>query len=461
LLSRILQWKEIKPVVLLTLGFIVSRIVFRIAGVVFYGEFVKRLWQLIDVELLKTSLLESLYYSHAQPPLFNLLSGIILKVFPFNYSLAFHFVFLIMGWINVLLIYFCLRKLKLNTVVSGIVAFVFMLLPSVVLYENLYSYTYVNLFLLTLSIYLLLKFSHEQNLTNWILFCTTLSLLVLLRSFYHLAWLIVLIGSASIFFRAAFSFKKLFVSALLPAAFVLIWLIKNWILFGAFTTSIWMGMNLARIMPPTTSIGQIGPFKPIHTYPLENSSSEFPSVKLLHEEYKTNSGFVNYYHIDYISLSNQFKRDVMVEIEANPFTYLAHVKDAYIIYFSPACHAPFIDGNYRHINRYSSVVNLDFSGYKKFKRDRFSPGDALPVFLLHFILLVGLIYCFRKSLFSENEKPAVCIMILMLAYAVIIGNFLEYGENNRFRFEHMTIFLLLFSKTAHVIWEKLSKRMIA
>jgi hypothetical protein len=460
LLTWSLKWKETKPVFLLTVGFIISRVVFRIAGVVFYGEFVKRLWQSIDVELLKTSFLESLYYSHAQPPLFNLVSGIVLKIFPVHYSLIFHIIFLVIGWLNCLLIYFSLQRFKLGVTMSFVIAFGFTLLPSVVLYENLYSYTYINVFLLTLSIYLLLTFCDKGNaVTVWMLFCTTLCLLVLLRSFYHVVWLVSIVAIVLIFFYGkTFPFKKLFISALLPVVFVLAWLVKNWLLFGAFTTSTWMGMNLARIMPPATSIGHVGPFKPIHAYSLPNTSNDFPTVKLLHQEYKTNSGFVNYYHIDYISLSDQFKCDVIKEIKSNPLEYLDHVRSAFVIYFSPASHAPFIDENCQHINVYSSIINLNFSGYKKFKRNDFPGPRALPVLTLHFVLLIGLIFCFKKGLFQKKEALVIWIMILMLGYAMIIGNFFEYGENNRFRFEHLTIFILLLSKTAYTTTQKILGR---
>jgi hypothetical protein len=256
------------------------------------------------------------------------------------------------------------------------------------------------------------------------------------------------------FYNKTLPFKRLFISTLLPVCFVVAWLAKNWILFGAFTTSTWMGMNLARIMPPPTSIGKIGPFKPIHAYHLRDTSNDFPNVKLLHQQYKTNSGFVNYYHIDYISLSNQFQQDAIENIKSNPLEYLDRVGRAFIIYFSPASHAPFIDGNYQHISVYSSIVNLNFSGYEKFKRSDFSEWQALPILILHFVMLIGLIYCFRKRLFQKKETLVVWVMMFMLAYAMAIGNFFEYGENNRFRFEHITIFILLFSKIAYATTQK-------
>jgi hypothetical protein len=204
-------------------------------------------------------------------------------------------------------------------------------------------------------------------------------------------------------------------------------------------------------MPPSTPIGIIGPFKPIHDYPIVNPSGKYPSVKLLHQEYKTNSGFVNYYHIDYIDLSDRFKKDAVKEIYTRPFEYFSRVGNALVIYCNPSSHAPFIDKNYQHIKGYASLVNLNFTGYKKFKRDDFPFVQALPVFLLHLFLVVALIYCLKMRLFGAAETPVIWVMTFMLGYAMIVGVFFEYGENNRFRFEHLSVFVILFMKTLYTL----------
>jgi hypothetical protein len=456
--STFFRWHQYRHVYLLTITYLVSRIVFRFAGVVFYGEFVKRLWQAIDVELLKTSLIESLYYAHAQPPLFNLLSGIVLKIFPNHYDEVFHLLFLIIGWLNVLVIYFSLRKLKVSETFGFIVAIIFMMLPSVVLYENLYSYTYVNVFLLSFSIYLLLYFVDNRKIIYWFLFCSTLCCLVLLRSFYHVSWLVVIVAIALYFFRRERSFPRLVVVSIIPMLFVLGWLIKNLLLFGSFSTSTWVGMNLARVMPPTTELGKVGPFKSIDHYRNFKTCIDYADVKLLHEVYKSNSGFVNYFHIDYIQVSNAFAHDVFLEVRSDPVTYVRRVVSAFIIYCSPASHAPFIDKNYNHLSEYASVIDLNFTGYEKFEKEHFPVVQAIPILLLHLILVAALVYCFQKRLFTKETKFIVIVMMAIIGYSIIVGTLFEYGENNRFRFEHLTVFLLLLVKTVDTIYTSRFRR---
>ena len=52
--------------------FVVSRIAYFLAGVRFDITFFEWGWQCLDPELLTNRLLESCYYLHSQPPLFNL-----------------------------------------------------------------------------------------------------------------------------------------------------------------------------------------------------------------------------------------------------------------------------------------------------------------------------------------------------------------------------------------------------
>jgi hypothetical protein len=48
------------------------------AGVRFDSSPLAFCWQLVDPDLLRTRLLESLFYLHGQPPLFNLYLGVLL-----------------------------------------------------------------------------------------------------------------------------------------------------------------------------------------------------------------------------------------------------------------------------------------------------------------------------------------------------------------------------------------------
>ena len=62
--------------------FAVSRLAAWAAGVRFDASILTWYWQFLDVELLRHDLARSLWYLHAQPPLFNLFLGSVLKLAP-------------------------------------------------------------------------------------------------------------------------------------------------------------------------------------------------------------------------------------------------------------------------------------------------------------------------------------------------------------------------------------------
>ena len=53
------------------------------------------MWHFIDIELLKNKLLESVYYFHYQPPIFNLFLGIIHKQSLISPKLILQLIFLL------------------------------------------------------------------------------------------------------------------------------------------------------------------------------------------------------------------------------------------------------------------------------------------------------------------------------------------------------------------------------
>ncbi len=444
---------------IITLVFIATRFFIHGVGVNFRGQYIKRMWHSIDIVLLQTKLFESVFYSHAQPPLFNLFNGFILKLFPSHYPEVFHLLFLFIGWLACILIYRSLRLFNVSAWLSLTAGLYFMLSPVVILYENLYSYTYINVFLITLVIYLLLRFINNRKSIDWVLLWCSLSSIALIRSSYHLLWLFAIAFIFILLYdRKLILSKNYFVGMVIPISIVFGWYLKNQIVFGTFSSSTWLGMNMARIMPPKTLLGEIGPFKSAETYSMIEKNQAYPNVALLHNECKTNSGYINYFHIDYISIADQFKKEVFSEIKQNPLKYMEAVKNAGVLYFNPSTHSPFIDDNYSRIIPYASILNLDFSGYNRYQPNHFSLREAYPVLFLYILLMGMLVYCFYRNRFSNEEKIVVITLLFFLFYSLVVSSLFEFGENNRFRFETITVFLVLFTKTASTFWFSLKRR---
>src|SRR5262245_62172739 len=125
---------------LVVCGFLVSRAAFFAVGVRFDTSPLSYFWQLLDPELLRERLAQSLYYLHAQPPLFNLLVGIDLKLFPSHYGSAFQVFALALGVVFVLAVFELGLRLGIRCGVAAAVALLLSVSPSAVLYEDFLFY---------------------------------------------------------------------------------------------------------------------------------------------------------------------------------------------------------------------------------------------------------------------------------------------------------------------------------
>ena len=63
----------------LAASFAAAHLIYYALGVRFDNTSLAWYWQYLDPELLKSRLLESVFYMHSQPPLFNLFLGAVLK----------------------------------------------------------------------------------------------------------------------------------------------------------------------------------------------------------------------------------------------------------------------------------------------------------------------------------------------------------------------------------------------
>ncbi|MES2387281.1 MAG: hypothetical protein V4543_04725, partial [Bacteroidota bacterium] len=96
-----------RPLILLGLVFIISRILAYLAGVRFDSDtMLADTWQLADAKLLQTNLLQTIFYLNTQPPLFNLFVGLVLKIFPHSYNAFLHVVFVLLGALNGYCLYY-------------------------------------------------------------------------------------------------------------------------------------------------------------------------------------------------------------------------------------------------------------------------------------------------------------------------------------------------------------------
>ncbi len=199
-------------------------------------------WQYLDPQLLNEKLLESVFYMHSQPPLFNLFLGAVLKisgggsgfVFPGAYLAAGLTLYLSLFWLQV--------KLGVSRGVAFATSTLFMASPSFVLYEHWLFYTFPVAALITLSAFLFYELVTGRRTWAAVAFFATLFLICGVRHVFHLAYYVVV--AAALAFFCAGARRKVLLAAAVPFAVLFSFYAKNYALFGQFSASSWGGMYL-------------------------------------------------------------------------------------------------------------------------------------------------------------------------------------------------------------------------
>jgi 4-amino-4-deoxy-L-arabinose transferase-like glycosyltransferase len=267
-----------------TVLFAAARLLYGYLGLRFDASTFPQFMQFIDQELLANRLLESLWYYHANPPLLNLFTGLGIKLFGPNatavFAVCFHALGLVLAWC----VYLLTARLSGSRLAAGITSALLVFSPSFVLYENWFMYSFPTAVLLTVAAALLYRYV-RSGATRWaVAFFAVLATLLLLRSLYHLAWLVAvaLLLVATQWHRR----KQVLIAAAVPILVVGLWYGKNLYLFGTFSSSTWFGLGLSNIttqmitreeLRPLVERGELSQFALVSRYkqpsPLTDSRS--------------------------------------------------------------------------------------------------------------------------------------------------------------------------------------------
>ena len=147
-------------------AFIVSRFIFHRAGVRFDMTPLEWYWQYIDSPLLRTKLLESTFYLHSQPPLFNLFLGGVLKAFPGLEAAAFATVYRGLGLLLAGSMYLLMRGLRIRLWIALLLSLAFVTSPPCLYFENWLFYAYPLAVFLCLAALFLQRYARNQHVLN-------------------------------------------------------------------------------------------------------------------------------------------------------------------------------------------------------------------------------------------------------------------------------------------------------
>jgi len=450
------------------LAFLTSRVLFYWSGIRFDDRSLPWHWQFIDPYLLKTNLLESLYYLHSQPPFFNFFLGLILKLFPHDATLAFTFSYWMFGLTLGYSLFWIMTRLGVSDWLSMLLTILFIINPASVLFENYLFYTYLETLLLCLAAIFWMGFLKTGTFRDGFLCFLLLALLVLTRSLFHLLWFLVF--PVVLLLAQSEKRKKVVLVSLFPFLLAFSLYAKNGMLFGEFVSSSWLGMSFSKITTHKIAAeerqrlvteGMVSPlvlvplFRPIKAYRGFIPPWTPTGIAVLDQE-KKSTGFTNYNHIAYLEISKKYLKDALTVLHIHPEAFLKGQLHSYFYYFLPASDYVFLEDNRTHIRTYDRIFNLLVHGqYLMDDQPRLKEaGLGRKLLNISFFMVLGYSFFIFYGLFliirGLKRKPkdgffplTILFLWLNILYVTLVGNAFEVGENNRFRFLIDPFFIIL------------------
>jgi len=432
--------------------FLISRTIIFLFGVHLDYSALYKNWQYLDVTTLRTNIWTGVWFDHTQPPVFNLLLSAVLYGAGSWAPLAFSLIFKLISLVNALLLFSILRQTLSHPRLPLLFTLLYLLSPASIIFENELFYTSFISTLLLISCYFLLDLSKGIRTGNAIGFLLPLVLVALTRSMYHIGLLFILCTVVICYHWNARGARLLVTLSALSLVLVGSWYVKNYMLFRTFSTSSWMGMNLARnvfhdaVLTDSSRIETIEPFSNISVYDHFRSPQEEQQYKGLDDrdllqEFK-NDSFWNEKHVGYLRVSQAYMKASKQAIRTHPAAYLKNVLQSAIIFFAPATRYPPSEYQAAKIKYYDLVYSFNLSHFARGKQQR---RLALTLSALPKLLFYCFVF-FNIAQLTLREKKIPCLTLfttILIGYIFCVGSLFEHYENMRFRYEIEPLFLIL------------------
>jgi hypothetical protein len=456
----------------LTLAFAGSRVLYQLAGVSFDSSFLPLAQQHLELDHLEHRLLESVWYLHTQPPLFNLLLGLALKLSPFSLPTTMHLLYLALGWALMGMVYVLLRDLAVPRRAAVVVAIVICCGPTVVLYEHWPSYEYPLAVMVTGLAVASLRWARTGSV-KWLATAVTLgAACVATRALFSPIWLAGIVAVLVVARRPRLAWPA--VAAIgVPVLLVGGLMVKNLVLFDTPLLSSWGGWNLQRVtideLPDDVRQRLIadGTVTPMANIPVQLGLDHYatetepctpahPDIPVLADTHKRpipgspSTGWENFNNECYLPITREALDNAVAAGFAEPRNTARAWVGSFQIWAEPASLYAFVDVNRREIvdldRWYRQTVLADVpwnpivNTHAGFYLPLATPGGRWRMSLTVILGTIAAVALGGRSGWrlvrgrgSPRDAELAVIGFTVLA-VTLTGNLLEIGENNRFRF---------------------------
>lgn len=449
--------------------YVMSRIAAYVAGVRFDLSPMATSWQILDPVLLHHDLLESLLYMPGQPPLYNLLLGVVVKLSAllgggdFTTAALFRVVFSAMAIGTVLLLYGLLRRIGVRISIAAVIAALFMCSPALILYESIPYYTLMVLVLLAAIVWLFDACLRAFRPGYAVALFLAMAVLIYTRSLFQIEWFGVLLAYCMLVLPG--HRRAVLLAAALPFVLVVALYAKNFAVIGEFSTSDWMGMSLAKLT--TLKLDHAERKRLVDAgrmteLALDDKAFDIPEayegsvvkrpdtgIAVLDQRRKT-TDHINFNYLPYAKISSMARHDALVTIRTHPDVYLHSMGVAWLMFWRPSSDYPFLKANRDAIGPWARLYAKVIGGqpvYPDNPRFDLKPGTVgffiAAGYLLAALFGLGvLLRCAWRRRVSSLDATLIFVWLNVM-YVSVIGNMFEIDENQRFRFAINPLVLIL------------------
>jgi hypothetical protein len=459
---------RVRTATLLLATFAVSRAVYWLLGVRFDASAISGrqgtgLLQLLDVRLLRTDLASSIWHLHSQPPLFNLYCGVLLHLPAGSRAPVAWLSFMGIGLLLVASTHQLLRELGATSFVATAVAVLVAVSPTYELYENFLFYAYPSAAFLTASGWMCARFLRTRQLRWGVGFTSTVTVVALTNSTYELPW--VALAAAALVIVCWRAMGRRVLLALLPLLVFVGWLLRTEAMFGTFTTSSWLGMNLSNLtVRPAQQHGQLGPleaqgtldryagtepWQPVSYYVPARDPAPHPTGIPALDLPTNENGQPNLNNSVYLQVSSRLLADDLRYIRARPGQYLSNATVGAMVWFAPPDQYAVVYRDWRHVRFLTDTVDrvvgwqpadgvdTTFADYGVTLRHPEAAQLSYSSLLEYTVLLLctPAVVALRRRRLGAARVGALVFVWATIVYAFVLTSLVDVGENNRFRVE--------------------------
>jgi hypothetical protein len=450
----------------LVVTFICVHIGYYALGIVFEHKTLISVMHFLEPELLRTRLLESIFYFHIQPPLMNLFVGLVLKITPES-AWLFHGIYLLCGLTLYLCTFLLQLRLNINHTIAAVLSTLFMASPSFILWEHILLYTLPCAALLALAALVLFDVLNHGKPWALALFFGAILLLCGIRSMFHIGYFVLVLAALVCLCKT--NRRRVLVAGLIPLLILFGFYFKNLLVFGEFTACTFVEKNLWIMTTGNmeadektqliqegklSELSWINRWASLKPYPerFRQVPEKFADIPALTRLNKADTGEVNYNHYGNIALCNVYGKDARYVLFHYPRVYLKSVSLATYRYFISSSALPVSPNNKDKIKGIATLYDALLYG----RMPAFLSPDIKLIreggYPPHLFLLLGLPLVFAYGLWSMVRRGTrlnrtqrlmigfLCFNILMVA---VLGCALDFAETARYRFMTDALYVVL------------------